>query len=373
MDIQKPDTLFCAAQPLDWRGAPHHAFSVLLGIDMRTGSALAADAALGAAMQALPPGCRLDVGVPKQEAEWLLAGVVEPRAREGAVVEIRIGQSRRRFLVAASPDGAPVPLIWEKTAFDPEGNPLGGKAPQVSDPALPHGAPACPLPLGAWPCRMKNLGAYDARWLKTRWPGLPDDADWRFFNEAQPQQRLSGGLRGDEEVWLSGFRADGSELRFRLPGARLRLEILRRDDPAWKAHAANADTLWLFPDRHTALIYWHALVPCADEAASDIAAVRLHLSPEQLETAPPATAAAQPPQAAPAGSAAEAPSLKAVSPGAAAATATIMAAPAASATAPSGNVRSSKAPAQGGSNVPSHRHFSFSCKILPAEFQRTSF
>ena len=40
MDIQKPDTLFCATQPLDWRGAPHHAFSVLLGLDMRTGGVL---------------------------------------------------------------------------------------------------------------------------------------------------------------------------------------------------------------------------------------------------------------------------------------------------------------------------------------------
>lgn len=287
MDIQKPDTLFCATQPLDWRGAPHHAFSALLGLDMRTGGVLAADAALTAAMQALPSGCRLDVGIPKQEAEWLLAGVVTPRAREGAVVEIRVGRSRRRFLVAVSPDGSPVPLLWEKTAFDPEGNPLGGKNPQISDPALPHGAPACPLPLGAWPCRMKNMGTYDARWLKTRWPGLPDDADWRFFNEAQPQQRLPDGLRGDEEILLAGFFDDAPERRFRLPGARLRFEILRRGDNVWKEHAARMDTLWLFPGQNTALLYWHALVPCADEAASDIAAVRFHLSPDTLKTVPP--------------------------------------------------------------------------------------
>ena len=292
MDILKPDTLFCATQPLDWRGAPHHAFSALLGLDMRTGGVLAADAALTAAMQALPSGCRLDVGIPKQEAEWLLAGVVTPRAREGAVVEIRVGRSRRRFLVAASPDGSPVPLLWEKTAFDPEGNPLGGKNPQISDPALPHGAPACPLPLGAWPCRIKNMGTYDARWLKTRWPGLPDDADWRFFNEAQPQQRLPDGLRGDEEILLAGFFDDAPERRFRLPGARLRFEILRREDNVWKEHAARMDTLWLFPGQNTALLYWHALVPCADEAASDIAAVRFHLSPDTLETAPPPAPAA---------------------------------------------------------------------------------
>ena len=65
MEMIKPDTLFCSSQPLDWRGATHHAFSALLGIDLRTGGVLAAEAGLAAAMTALPPGCRLDAGIPK--------------------------------------------------------------------------------------------------------------------------------------------------------------------------------------------------------------------------------------------------------------------------------------------------------------------
>lgn len=286
MDMLKPDTLHAAAQPFDWRGAPHHAFSALLGIDMATGGALAADAALSAAMQALPPGCRLDAGIPKRQAEWLLAGTVTPQTREGSVIEIRVGKSRRRFLVLPGPDGAPVPLNWEATAFDAEANPLGSKdAPRVVDPALPHGAPACPLPLGAWPCRMRNMGTYDAHWLQTRWPGLPDDADWQFFNEAQPQQRLSDGLRGDEEISLSAFGPQLPAQSFRLPGSRLRLDILRAGEQVWKEHAVSLDTLWLFPAQRTALLCWHALVPCADEAASDIAAVRFVLAPDALNAA----------------------------------------------------------------------------------------
>lgn len=286
MELLKPDTLFCSTQPLDWRGAPHHAFSALLGIDMGTGGALAADAALSAAMQALPPGCRLDAGIPKQQAEWLLAGTVTPQTRDGGVIEIRVGNSRRRFLVKPAPDGAPVPLNWEATAFDAAANPLGSKdAPRVADPALPHGAPACPLPQGAWPCRMRNMGTYDARWLQTRWPGLPDDADWRFFNEAQPQQRLSEGLRGDEEIALSAFGPKIPARTFRLPGARLQLEILRAGEEQWKRHAVTLDTLWLFPAQRTALLCWHALVPCADEAASDIAAARFVLAPDALNAA----------------------------------------------------------------------------------------
>lgn len=293
MEMIKPDTLFCASQPLDWRGTPHQAFSALLGIDLRTGGALAAEEALAAAMSALPPGCRLDAGIPKQEAEWLLAGTVTPQAREGSVIEIRVGKSRRRFLVKAAPDGKPVPLTWEVAAFDPAGNPLGSKdAPLLADPALPHGAPACPLPLGAWPCRMKGLGTYDARWLQTRWPGLPDDADWHFFNEAQPQQRLPGGLRGDEEIFLSSFGPETPEQHVRLPGVRLRLEVLRTGETEWKGQAIAADTLWLFPVERTALICWHALVPCADEKPSDIAAARFLLSPEQAASAPPPAAPA---------------------------------------------------------------------------------
>lgn len=293
MEMIKPDTLFCASQPLDWRGTPHQAFSALLGIDLRTGGALAAEGALAAAMSALPPGCRLDAGIPKQEAEWLLAGTVTPQAREGSVIEIRVGKSRRRFLVKAAPDGKPVPLTWEVAAFDPAGNPLGSKdAPLLADPALPHGAPACPLPLGAWPCRMKGLGTYDARWLQNRWPGLPDDADWHFFNEAQPQQRLPGGLRGDEEIFLSSFGPETPEQHVRLPGVRLRLEVLRTGETEWKGQAIAADTLWLFPVERTALICWHALVPCADEKPSDIAAARFLLSPEQAASAPPPAAPA---------------------------------------------------------------------------------
>lgn len=291
MEILKPDTLFCSSQPLDWRGTPHQAFSALLGIDLRTGGALAAEEALAAAMSALPPGCRLDAGIPKQDAEWLLAGTVTPLAREGSVIEIRVGKSRRRFLVKAAPDGSPVPLIWEVAAFDPAGNPLGSKsAPLLSDPALPHGAPACPLPLGAWPCRMKDLGTYDARWLQTRWPGLPDDADWHFFNEAQPQQRLPGGLRGDEEIFLSAFGPETPEQHVRLPGVRLRLEVLRTGETEWKEQAIAADTLWLFPVERAALICWHALVPCADEKPSDIAAARFLLTPEQAASVPPPAA-----------------------------------------------------------------------------------
>lgn len=288
MDIEKPDTLYCASQPLDWAGALHQAFSAMLGIDMRTGKALAAEAALAAAMTALPPGCRLDAGLPKQRAEWLLAAAVTPQSREGSVIDVRVGSHRRRFLVKAAPDGKPVSLSWEATAFDPAGNPLGSRnAPLVLDPALPHGTPACPLPLGAWPCRMKNMGTYDARWLQTRWPGLPDDADWLFFNEAQPQQHLAGGLQGDEEIFLSAFGPQTPEQRCRLPGARLHMDVLRNGEEQGHAHAIQLDTLWLFPAERTALLFWHALVPCADEAASDIAVVRFRLEPDAL---------AQPPQ-----------------------------------------------------------------------------
>lgn len=291
MDMLKPETLYCAAQPFDWRGAPHHAFSAMLGIHMDTGRALAADAALSAAMQALPSGCRLDAGIPKRQAEWLLAGTVSPQTGTGSVIDIRVGKSRRRFLVTPAPDGAPVPLSWEAAAFDPAANPLGCKdAPRVVDPALPHGAPACPLPLGAWPCRLRNMGTYDARWLQTRWPGLPDDADWQFFNEAQPQQRLSEGLRGDEEIALSAFGPQVPACSFRLPGARLQLDILRAGEEQWKNHAVTLDTLWLFPAQRTALLCWHALVPCADEAASDMAAARFVLAPDSLrEATPPAS------------------------------------------------------------------------------------
>lgn len=286
MTIDKPDTLNLSSQPFEWRGNLHQCFTAGFGFDLLTGKLLAADAAFAAAMQALAPGDCMDTGLPKKQAEWLLAanacapaGTTVP----GLVVDMRVGSSSRRLLVTGEEPFASMPLIWANTWGTPEENPAGLPPAQVTrapvaDSALPFGAPACPGPRGAWPCRMKSMGTYDGAWLKSRWPGVPDDFDWSFFNLAQPAQRLPEGILGDETVELTSLHPEHTRIATSLPGKKVRLFLERNG--SWSEHAIAADTVWLFPNQLTGIVLWHAMTPCADEKASDITQVRLVLEPE---------------------------------------------------------------------------------------------
>ena len=74
----------------------------------------------------------------------------------------------------------------------------GGTAlPNIEDPARLDTSPDDrPTPAGfgpipsAWPQRRSKTGTYDKKWLKERWPWIPEDADWTFENAAPPDQQL---------------------------------------------------------------------------------------------------------------------------------------------------------------------------------------
>lgn len=81
--------------------------------------------------------------------------------------------------------------------------------------------PACFAPIPpAWAERTRKAGTYDARWLKTRWPWLPEDFDFSYYLSAPPAQHLDGFWRGDEAIGLQHLMASQSIVRTRLPGLR---------------------------------------------------------------------------------------------------------------------------------------------------------
>jgi hypothetical protein len=180
MDIESSDLLYCVAQPFALKGDLHQSLTIGLGFDLLTRRVVPAAQALGAAMQALLPGECLDMGLPKKEAEWLMAGLAfAPRGKavSSLVAQVRVGTSERRFLLTGKTDASgkteaftSAPLSWEETFGAPghPENPLGcGLAPdpasgRVQAPRLvgaddPHGRPACPGAMGAWPARMRNM------------------------------------------------------------------------------------------------------------------------------------------------------------------------------------------------------------------------
>jgi hypothetical protein len=99
-------------------------------------------------------------------------------------------------------------------------------APQIEHPKHPFDAWAASaqnypaLGLGAlgrwWAPRVKQAGTYDAQWKKERWPRLPRDFDFTYWNCAPPDQRIVYPV-GGEPIVLAGLLPDAETLRASLP------------------------------------------------------------------------------------------------------------------------------------------------------------
>lgn len=114
-----------------------------------------------------------------------------------------------------------------------------------------------PLPM-TWPARLALAGTYDQAYMKERWPWLPEDFDFRFFQEAPSDQRLASGYwRGDERFEIEGLHPDGS-VRSRLPQIAPRVlvsiaaqgeetfheVVLRLDTIVWDGASARLSLTW---------------------------------------------------------------------------------------------------------------------------------
>jgi len=97
-------------------------------------------------------------------------------------------------------------------------------APQIESPDQPIKvfqrvyAPEGVGPLArAWQPRRTLAGTFDATWQANRWPDVPEDFDFAFYNCAHPSLTYPEYLRGDEQLDLTGLHSSGN-LAFRLSG-----------------------------------------------------------------------------------------------------------------------------------------------------------
>lgn len=96
-------------------------------------------------------------------------------------------------------------------------------------------------PVGRWwlPRRLR-AGTYDQAWKQTRWPALPKDFDFAYWNAAPDDQQIDYPA-GGEQVVMIGLHP-GGEMRFRLPKPDARLLLhLSAGVPMFKP--LNIDTL----------------------------------------------------------------------------------------------------------------------------------
>ncbi len=185
---------------------------------------------------------------------------------------------KRSLLVPVMSDPLPfttLPIRYER-AFGGAGYPRnptgkgyrGEVLPNLEDPGrllrspederLPAGFGPIPR---SWPQRSSKSGTYKGKWLKERWPWLPDDFDWSYFNAAPEDQQMDGYLRGDEELAFDNLHPRLPFYRSRLPGIRCRLFV---EEKSFREVALVLDTLWVDPGEEKLILVWRGVSPVLD-------------------------------------------------------------------------------------------------------------
>lgn len=130
-----------------------------------------------------------------------------------------------------------------------------------------------------WQPRLQLAGTYDEFWKQSRWPRLPEDFEFDYWNCAPEDQQIPYPT-GGEEVVLHGLRPEG-ELRFQLPTRPVTLLLhLEAGVPLLKPMAIDT-VIFNLKTMRLSLVYRAVVAAAADVAAMDIglwdiAAARAH-------------------------------------------------------------------------------------------------
>ncbi len=120
----------------------------------------------------------------------------------------------------------------------------------------------------SWLPRCDMIGTYDKKWTKERWPWLPLDFDFSYFNSAPPDQQIEGFLKGDEELLFENLHPEHATYRSQLPGIRARCFIEERAAAGASAEATLQyrevplvlDTAWINLEEEKLVLVWRGNV-----------------------------------------------------------------------------------------------------------------
>lgn len=258
-----------------------------------------------------PPDSAWDEGIPKDRGEVLVVG--ECKALGGLPttyrqVALRIGPiaktldvfgdrfwTRDRGILRRT-DPQPfisMPMDYSRS-FGGEGygpNPTGRgfvdpqdgsprPLPNIEDPLRPLSSPDDRVdpagfgPLGlTWDGRFKKIGKYRPNELGKEPPPLPADTDWTFFNQAPPDQWLSGMWNGGENFSLTGFCPENAPQEGSIPSLRLRGFVSMRGGTL--EVTMRPETLWLFPGLSLGVLIHRGSLSIESDDASEVESVLL--------------------------------------------------------------------------------------------------
>jgi len=128
------------------------------------------------------------------------------------------------------------------------------------------------VPARAWTPRLARAGTYDDAWARDRWPHLPDDFDFAYWNAAPDDQQIAA-LPPDAQIELvnlaSPEHAPGGALRASLPGHRA-FVLLWMKDGTFRPSSMSPDTLLIDAESLTVDVVWRAVVsPDLDPAVAE--------------------------------------------------------------------------------------------------------
>ena len=253
-----------------------------------------------------------DEGWPKLQGEYIVFGAAylpSQQSQQPISAVVSVGDLNKRVAVfgdrhfnAAGFSVKPEPFdrmpITPQTAFGGESypaNPYGRGADIVTTAAgerlrqlpnieLPNSlitsSSSKPPVAGFWPYyadspqRTKYLGRFDDNWVKTRWPHLPVNTDFSFFQVAPEDQRLTKGYwRGDESISVQNMHPTHAVLNAKLPGLRVRLfgAVNGAEGQFITGEAkTRLETVFLLPDYLTGIALFRAVIEVDDPEGRDM-------------------------------------------------------------------------------------------------------
>ncbi len=311
MRVAKPMAVSPLVRCFEYRGKCWFSFTGMLMIGLGNDVRVFSEQSLWPFWMARPEAAGpLDEGVLRARAEYLVSGIAYPHGTDGraCAVEAQVGQLSKRLLVFGDRywEGhqhtkplafSALPLTWERAyggAGVPE-NPTGKGTsavaqdgaryhwlPNIEDPSKLMTSPGdrvSPVGFGPidtmWPQRTRYQGTYDETWLKTQFPAIAENTDWRYFNVAPPDQQQDQPFTGTESYAFGNLHPTQARLSGQLPGLRVRAFVTHRtgQEEKFKEIKTRLNTLWFFPDAERAILVFQGMHEIAEDDGADI----LHL------------------------------------------------------------------------------------------------
>lgn len=308
MKISKPLAVSILTRPFEFRQRNMLALSGLVFIGLEETPTVFPETLLWPFWATRPESTHpLDECIVRTRAEYLVSGIAYPHGTSGraCAVEASVGKLRKRLIVQGDrywngqvPSEPAVfdamPITWSRAFGGPElpENPLGKGLPvssqstsdvrwlpNIEDPAQPLTSPRSQVsPAGfgpidpTWPQRARFHGTYDDAWLKTQFPAIAADTDWRHFNTAPGDQQQEQPFAGTEDYAFHNLHPTLPYLAGKLPGLRVRAFVTQRvgDQEKFKEIRTRLNTLWFFPDARRAILVFQGMHEIAEDDAADI-------------------------------------------------------------------------------------------------------